>query len=406
MSGRRFDAIYRETGGRVLAALAARLRDLDAAEEALAAAWASAVATWETRPPADAGAWLYAVALRKAVSATRRAITRDRAVHDEPTPEPTPEDILMDALDPIPDERLRLIFVCCHPALAPEARVALTLKTVCGLPVDRLARAFLTSEATMLQRLVRAKRKIRDAGVPFEVPARDQWAARVATVLATLEIAYLQAYEDAALTSEAAQFGLDVVRITGILAELLTDDAEVLGLAALVRLAEARRHARVDENGAMVPLDRQDAGLWDARLIDDGNRMLARAARLPERGPYQLLAAIHAAHASRRQTGVTPWPAILGLYDALLAVRPSPVVALNRAVVLAQVDGADAGLAAMQTAGATPVLETGLPWLAAKAALLRQAGRRLEARAAYVGALAAAPAPAERRFLEAELASL
>lgn len=382
-----------------MAALAARFRDLDLAEDAFSEAAMTALAVWPADPPRDAAAWLWRAALRRGLDATRRARTRATALHDPPPPEPTPEDLAMLADDPVPDERLRLIFVCCHPALAPEARAALTLKVVCGLSTERLARAFLVGEPAMLQRITRAKRKIAAAGVPFEVPARAAWTERLGAVLATLEIAYAQAYEDAALAGDAAAVGLEVVRLSGLLAELLPDDPEVLALAALVRFAEARRPARLDDGGAMVPLDEQDVGQWDERLIVQGARLLDRAAGEKCTGPYQILAAIHGAHLARRESRTTPWPTIAALYDALILLRPGPVTAVNRAVAVGMAQGPEAGLAALEAVRTDRPLESWLPWQAARAWLCAMAGRPVEALAAYDAALALGPAPAERLYL-------
>ena len=400
------EAVFREAGARVIAALAARFRDLDVAEEATAEALASAVAAWRTEPPRDPAAWLYAAALRKAFDLKRRSAVSARAAPDARPPEPTPEEILMAAEQPVPDERLRLIFVCCHPGIAPKARAALTLKVVGGLSTERIARAFLTSEPTLSQRLVRAKRKIRDAGVPFEVPARDAWGERLEAVLATLEIAYAQAYEDAALANEAADFGLDVVRLSGLLAELLPDEPEVLAFAALVRLAEGRRRARLDDHGGMVPLTEQDPAFWDEAMLAEGERLLHAAAKLDRPGPYQLMAAIHAAHASRRRSGRTPWPAIVRLYDLLRAFRPSVVTEVNRAVAVAAAENPEAGLSALEQAAQGRTLADWLPYQAARAALLERAGRMEEASAAYAAALALGPPPAERVYLGRRAAAL
>ena len=397
---------FREARTRVVAALAARLRDLDLAEDAFAEACASAVEAWRRERPQDPSAWLYRVGLRKALDAIRRARTRQEAVFDAPEPEPTPEDLIMRSDDPFPDERLRLIFVCCHPAIAPDARAALTLKVVCGLSTARLARAFLTGEPAMLQRITRAKRKIRDAGVPFDVPPRSAWPERLDAVLATLEIAYAQAYEDAAGASDAAGFAAEVLRLSGLLAELLPQEPEALALAALARFAEARRPARLDEVGAMTPLSEQDVSQWRADLIAEGARLLDRAADQRRTGPYQLMAAIHAAHLSRKDTGFTPWSDILTLYDALLKFRPTAVVAVNRAVALGEAQGALAGLEALEATPHDGRLADWLPYQAARAALCRQAGRLDEAKQALQRALALAPPPAERLFLERRLAEL
>lgn len=292
---------------RVVAALAARLRDLDLAEDAFAEACAGAVMAWRREPPRDPAAWLWRAAFRKALDAKRRLAVRARALHDERPSAPTPEDDLLAAEEPIPDERLRLIFVCCHPAVGAEARAALTLKVVCGLSIEQLAQAFLVAEPAMAQRITRAKRKIRDAGVSFEVPVREAWNERLDAVLATLEIAYAMAYQDAALAGDGAPFAEEVLRLSGLLVELMPREPEVLGLAALVRFAEARRPARLDASSAMIAPGLQDARLWRADLIVEAAWLLDRAAGLGALGPRQLMAAIHGAHLSRRETGITPW---------------------------------------------------------------------------------------------------
>ncbi len=391
---------------RVVSALAARLRDLDAAEEAFAEATAAAVLVWQAQAPRDPAAWLWRTAWNRALDARRRAGVRQRLILDEVAPMPTPEDDLIAADQPIPDERLRLIFVCCHPAIATDTRAALTLKVVCGLSIDRLARAFLMSEAAMLQRLTRAKRKIRDAGVPFEVPGPAAWPERLEAVLATLEIAYAQAYEDAALIAEGAPFAAEVLRLSGILADLIPGEGEVLGLAALVRFAEARRPARLGPSGVMVPLPEQDMSLWRGDLIGEGAGLLDSAAGLGGTGPRRLLAAIHGAHLSRRETGVTPWQDILHLYDALALFRPDAETAVNRAVAVGEVDGPAAGLMALDAVAGVGRLLNWLPYQAARAGLCHRAGLTQDAAGAYSAALALNPARAEALDLEGQLAQL
>jgi RNA polymerase sigma-70 factor (ECF subfamily) len=254
----------------------------------------------------------------------------------------------------------------------------------------------------MAQRLTRAKAKIRDAGVPFETPPPHLWAERLQSVLATLEIGYALAFQDAAGSEPTADLGPEVLRLTDMLAELLPDDPEVLGLAALVQLGEARRAARVDAAGRMIPLSEQDCTLWDNRLIGSAARAMQRAAALGRSGPYQLMAAIHLTHARRKAEGRTDWAAILKLYDLLIQLRPGPVVAINRAIALARVEGAEAGLAAIEALGDEKI-ERYRPWQAARAHLLAQTGDREGAAAAYRKALALSPAWAERLFLEAKL---
>jgi RNA polymerase sigma-70 factor (ECF subfamily) len=252
----------------------------------------------------------------------------------------------------------------------------------------------------MLQRITRAKKKIAGAGVPFEVPGRDAWPERLEAVLTTLEIAYAQAYEDAALAGETAGFAGEVLRLSGLLAELMPSEPEVLGLAALVRFAEARRPARLDDAGAMVPPPEQDVGLWRRDLIGEGAALLDRAAGLGRSGPRQILAAIHACHCARAETGATPWAEIAALYDVLAAVRPHAATAVNRAVALGEALGPKAGLAALEEVQG---MDDWLPYQAARAALCARSGRQDEARDSYRAALALGPAPAERLYLERRL---
>ncbi len=401
------DQTFREAGGRVVAALAASFRDLDLAEDAFAEACPRAVERWGTQPPSDPAAWLYAVARRWALDRLRRRATAAGYRPEDPEPPPTPEDQAMALDDPIPDERLRLIFVCCHPAVNAEARVALTLRTVCGLTTPSITAAFLTPEPTLAQRLVRAKRKIAEAGIPFEVPGPDRWPERMDAVLSTLEIAYAQAHADAAGLGPHADLAVETLALTALLGRLAPDDAEVQALAATVRFTEARRSARLAPDGTMIPLTHQDSRLWDTDLIAEADHYLARSAALSQThrtrpGPRALQAAIHGAHAGRRKTGVTPWAAILGLYNALLHLRDDPVIRTNRAVALAEVEGPDSAIAALD---GTPVVGW-LPWHAARADVLARLGRGEDAEAEYDAALALWPSPAEAKFLFARRAAI
>ncbi|MDR6627769.1 DUF6596 domain-containing protein [Caulobacter segnis] len=329
----------------------------------------------------------------------RRRIVRRRLVPDPPEPEPSIEARLASDSRLIPDERLRLIFVCCHPAVAPDARAGLTLRLVCGLSAQEIARAFLASEPAMLQRLTRAKRKIAEAGVSFEVPGPEAWPERLAAVLATLDVAYARAHEDAAGAGPHAGFAQEILELTTVLVELLPNEPDALAFAALVRYAEARRAARLDVEGAMVPLDRQNPALWRRDLISQGEALLRRAGGLGPPGPIQLRAALHGAWCARQTLDeAPPWPAILSLYDALLSFGEDPFARVNRAVALAEVAGPVAGLADLDTLDAERMAGF-QPFHAVRADLLARLGRREEALSAYDQALALDPAEAERRWL-------
>lgn len=394
------DQAARRSGGRIIAALAAAFRDLDLAEDGFAEACARAAAAWpRDGAPRDPAAWLYATARRCVLDVLRKRVVRGRLAPDAPEPRPSVEEMMASDEAAIPDERLRLIFVCCHPAVAAEARAALTLRLVCGLSTAEIARAFLVSETAMLQRLTRAKRKIAQAGVAFEIPGPQAWPERLGAVLSTLEVAYAKAHEDAAGASAHAGYAREMLDLTAVLADLLPDEPECLGLAALVRFAEARRPARLDETGAMVPLSEQDPALWRAPLIAQGEALLRRAAALDRSGPRQLQAALHAVWSRRGSLAEPPrWRAVLALYDGLLAFRDDPVVRLNRAVALAEVAGPRAAMAELDRLDAAR-LEAFGPFHAARADLLARLSRPAEARAAYDRALALDPAPAERLWL-------
>ena len=391
----------RAAGARVIAALAGRYRDLDIAEEAFAEACARAAKAWaRAGTPGDPAAWLYRVAERAALDELRKRRVRQRLA---PEPEEPAE---MDEPSPVPDERLRLIFVCCHPAVAPDARAALTLRLVCGLSNAEIARAFLLPEPTLAQRLVRAKRKIAEAGVPFEVPGPERWAERLDAVLSTLEVAYAKAHEDAAGTGPHAGYGPEMIGLTGLLAELLPCEPEVLALAALVWFAEARRPARVRVDGAMVPLSEQDPALWRQDLIEDGAALLARARRLGDGQARLLQAQLHALWCARRSLAEPPpWVAVLALYDRMLAVRDDPVVRLNRIVALGEAYGVSPALAELEALDDAR-LAGFLPFQAVRAGLLNRAGRMEEAKLAYDAALALEPGSAERMWLERRRAEL
>jgi len=383
---------------RVVAALAAALRDLDAAEEAFAEAAARCLVL--PAPPRDVAAWLFVAARRRALDGLRRKAAEVRST--EALAQVSDMADILQLPEPIPDERLRLLFICCHPALGAEVRAALALKVICGLPVAAIARLFVVSEQAMFQRITRAKVKVRDAGIAFELPPRRDWPERLGAVLLALELAFTAAYADAGgeLAADVGEdLGAEVERLALLVAELLPQEPEALGLAAQVLLARSRAGARVDGEGAMVPLSRQDPGRWDGLRIEQARALMDRAATLGRSGPCQVMAAIQLTHARRAFDGRTDWAAILRLYDVLLALRPSPMVALSRALALAQIEGAEAGLAALAALPAER-LALARPFHVARADLLAKAGRRDEARAALGAALALMPPRAERLWLE------
>jgi RNA polymerase sigma-70 factor (ECF subfamily) len=398
------DAITRahqEEWARVVAGLARRFGDLDLAEDAAAEAYVAAVETWRRDGvPPNPGGWLTTTATRKAIDRLRRESHRDakhQAAHmisDDTPPEPT---------GPIEDDRLRLVFTCCHPALAMEARVALTLRLVGGLTVAEIARAFLVQESTMAQRITRAKGKIKAAHVPYRVPAAADITERLASVLAVIYLVFNEGY---LATGGADPLRPDLtreaIRLGRLLRVLLPAQGEVTGLLALMLLAEARRPARVSGTGELVTLTEQDRGAWDRALVAEGHalvreRLAVVAAGGEPPGRYQLLAAINAVHTDAANAADTDWSQVVALYDRLLQLDPSPVVRLNRAVALAEVDGPDLALAEVERLG--DALDGYHAFHAARADLLRRVLRSEESRAAYDRAIGLAGNPAERAYL-------
>ena len=407
MTGPALERVFRAASGRIIAALAARYRSLALAEDAFSEACLRALSAWpKTGIPDDPAAWLYRAASRVMLDALRQQSVRERHSIPEPPPEPSAEELLADDSVVIPDERLRLIFICCHPAVAQDARAALTLRLVCGLTVTEIARAFLIEEAALAQRLVRAKRKIAEAGVSFELPPPEFWPQRLESVLSTLEIAYSRAHEDASGTAARAHFAAEVLHLTHLLVELLPAECDAFAVAALVRYSEARRPARVDSDAFMVPLSEQDPRLWDRGRIGEADALLARAAELGPPTARLLQAQLQRVWCARGSLDEPPpWPEVLRLYDHLIEVRDDPFVRINRAVAVAQVLGPAVALQELERLDGEK-LDDFAPYHAVRADLLARAGRLENARQAYRLVLSLGPAPAEERWLRRKLAAL
>ncbi|WP_328429855.1 RNA polymerase sigma factor [Streptomyces sp. NBC_00443] len=382
------EGVFRAEYGRAVAVLVRFLGDIDLAEEAVQDAFATALRRWpETGVPPSPAGWIVTTARNRAVDRLRREATRTERhaqaalLHTADVP---PQE------GPVRDDRLRLVFTCCHPALAVQARVALTLRLLGGLTTAQIARAFLVPEPTMAQRLVRAKAKIRNAGIPYRVPRDADLPDRLAGVLTVVYLIFNQGYEgEAGLCAEAVRLGRQ-------LAELMPDEPEVTGLLALMLLVESRRPARQDDRGELVPLPEQDRGRWDPELIAEGQSLVRRCLRLGRPGPYQIQAAIQAVHSDAPTSQATDWYQIRQLYDHLLAIAPSPVVALNRAVAVAEVDGPAPALHLVDALD----LDGYHVFHAVRADLLRRLGRATEAVREYESALALAENQAERAYLE------
>ncbi|TIP12313.1 MAG: RNA polymerase subunit sigma-70 [Mesorhizobium sp.] len=396
----------RQSYGKLVAYLAARMRDVTGAEDALADAFAAALERWpQTGVPGKPEAWLLAVARRRRVDAVRRQLTSEasrdhlRLIAEEMAVRMADEDL--------PDERLRLMFACAHPAIEAGVRAPLILQTILGFDAATIASAFLVSPATMSQRLVRAKTRIREAGIPLRVPERTELGERLDAVLEAIYAAFAEGWSDPAGTeTRRRNLATEGIWLGRLVASLMPDEPEALGLLALMLFAEARRAARRNAAGDYVPLAEQELALWDGALIDEAETLLRRAAAKGVVGRYQLEAAVQSAHTARRLTGRTDWVAIRHLYDALSVIAGSPVVSINRAVAIAEAEGAAAGLSALDQLGDDKRLADYQPYWAARAGLLGRLGKTLEAAAAYDRAIGLERDPAVRRFLQERRAGL
>ncbi|HEU5071009.1 MAG TPA: RNA polymerase sigma factor [Verrucomicrobiae bacterium] len=402
------DSLYRAEFGRILATLIRLLGDFDLAEDAVQDAFTAALERWpHDGVPANPRAWLISTGRFKAIDALRRRARFDAAQEAIAEQlEPGTGDAALETDDGIKDDQLRLIFTCCHPALAPEARVALTLREVCGLTTEEIARAFLTAAPTLAQRIVRAKAKIRDARIPYQVPSVEELPDRLDAVLQVVYLVFNEGYSASSGTSlTRAELSAEAIRLGRLLLELLPEP-EVRGLLALMLLQESRRAARTSPSGELVLLENQDRSLWDREKIAEGVKLVERALLSRRFGPYTLQAAIAAVHAEASEAAATDWPQIVALYSVLARADPSPVIELNRAVAVAMRDGPEAGLALIDAIFARGELMEYHLAHSARADLCRQLDRNDEARSSYQRALSLARQESEQRFLKTRLQEL
>jgi RNA polymerase sigma-70 factor, ECF subfamily len=402
------ETVYRNESRRVLATLIRLVGDFDLAEEALHEAVMAAMEQWPREGvPGNPRAWLVSTGRFKAIDRLRRRARFDTSLEE------AADKLQTEALDPaqwddkhIEDDRLRLIFTCCHPALPQEAQIALTLREVCELTTEEIARVYLTTAPTIAKRIVRAKAKIREAGIPYEVPARGELADRLDSVLQVVYLIFTEGYSaSAGATLTRADLAQEAIRLGRLLLDLLPE-SEVMGLLALMLLQDSRRASRASADGEVILLEDQDRSLWDRKLIEEGGALVARALASRRFGPYTLQAAIAAVHAEAREASATDWAQIVGLYDLLLRANPSPVVELNRAIAVAMRDGPAEGLALVEGILGRGELEDYYLAHSARADLCRRMGNREEAEASYRQALSLAKQEPARRFLARRLREL
>lgn len=400
------DSLYRSESGRIRATLIRLIGDFDRAEDALHEAFRAALEQWPIEGiPQNPSAWLISTGRFKAIDRLRRGRLETPLTETSEPSEPAP-DLAERGEEHFPDERLRLLFTCCHPALAEEARVALTLREVCGLTTEEIARAFLVTPATLAQRIVRAKSKIKEARIPYEIPTPTELPERLGTVLQVIYLVFNEGYSASSGESlTRAEISAEAIRLGRMLLALLPE-AEVIGLLALMLIQESRRTARATAEGELILLEDQDRGRWDLAQIKEGLTLVERALHAPRWGPYTVQAAIAALHAQVPDVQQTDWAKIVELYTRLLQITPSPVIELNRAVAIAMRDGPAAGLTLVDDLLARGELDR-YPWIySVRADLLRRLGQKDAARKAYQEAIALTQLAPERRFLEKRIREL